>query len=326
MLEFMHSRWLYLVAALLSVAVTIALRCVPTAQLEPVPALATPHLTDLIVVAPVPDSIDAIETSARTGVEAPAINLALVIDVGERWPTLPQDPDARLLELAAAAEAGAPDAADDLYLLVKRCSANARLPLPSTEQAYVEARDRLVQTHTFFPHGRVVGRIEGMLDLLEQGYRLCSTFKRLNLPGHAYWNRVGVELGSHYAMMMYWSAQTGTEDWEAVQMQGIAYLERARDEGYVPAFFNIGLMQGERIPDGPYNPDYTEALAHFYALIELGNAIRTEGAQNPRSWRAGTLRVRQGTRFVRELEMQVSPYQIQVARERADELLDRCCR
>lgn len=332
MLEFMSARRFYLTVALVSVAVTTALLTLSrTVETEPAPE-PTPVIATVPSVEVTATESDASETETDADTRVAAINLALVIDEEGHWPAIPQDPDARLAELAAAANAGAPDAANELALLAYRCSEKGPIPMPHTEAAYAAARDRLIQTRTLSDFGPPVRDIDRALLLLEQGYRLCSAFARLELPGHAHWNRVAAELGSHLAAVFYWEAQRGEEHWETLQARSIEYLERARDDGFLPAFFVIGTMQGEFEPDGPYTPDHAEALAHLYASIDLQDAIiaghEASGyfAEDPRRRQSAEMRRRMVAHQVSQLEMRVSPYQIQAARERADELLDRCCR
>lgn len=326
MLEFMHSRWLYLVAALVIAAVVAAVLQDP--EPAPVPAVATPPENATTADLSKYDPAEPRPPDAATR----DINLALVIVPPRRSLAIPEDLEARLTELAAAAEAGAPDAADNLFLLALQCSPDTTFPMPSTDATYAEARERLIQTRTLTGGGPPVRNLDRALADLDEGYRLCSAFERLGLPGHAHWNRVAAELGSHYAMVFYWEVQHGTGEWESVQTRSIEYLERARDEGYAPAFFNIGLMRGEIASIGPFSPNHTEALAHLYASADLQAAViagREETGyytDDPRL--RGVDETRQGitTEFVRRLEMQVFPYQMDAARERADELLDRCCR
>lgn len=327
MLEFMHSRWLYLVAALVIAAVVAAYLLDP--EPAPVPVVATPVATE---IADAGSAVAEGESDAK--VSGPStINLALVIDSdSSKFLAIPEDPETLLRELTAAVEAGAPDAADALFLFAVRCSSDATIPMPSTEATYAEARERLLQTRTLTTPGPIVTDLDVALRGLEKGYRLCSAFERLDLPGHRHWNRVAAELGSYYAMVLFWDVQRGTGDWEAVQARSIEYLERARDDGYVSAFLNIGLMYGGVIHGGPYTANQTKALAHLYATLDLRTAIISERdesgyyADEPSLRRVDTSKEEMSAKFVRRLEMQVSPHQMDAARERADELLDRCCR
>ena len=334
MLDFMSARRFYLVVAVVAVvgiATFVAFNTSSDADAE-AERLRTVETSRPLVTSAQTVVSDSVEPD-QLGSPQRAINLALVIDGdSSKFRAIPENPEEVLRELAAAADAGAPDAADSLFLFAMRCGPDATIPVPSTEAAYAEARERLIQTRTLTTPGPIVSNLDRALGFMEAGYRLCSAFERLGLPGAAHWNRVAAKLGSHYAMAFFWEIQRGTEDWEAVQARGIEYLERARDDGYVPAFLHIGMSYADLVPDGPYSADRTDGLAHLYALRELRTAIRAERngsgvyEETPLQRRADESIAAMNARYVEQLEMQVSPFQMQVARERAEELLDRCCR
>lgn len=215
---------------------------------------------------------------------------------------LPDDPDAQLAMLMIEAEAGSASAANDLFKFTHRCTTRRGAEGPADHVAALDA--------------------------------LCEEVAKLDNPNFLHWLERAVELGNHAAMTGYWEIVRQTrlldpdgfssDEWAVLSNRAVAHLERARDAGYVDAFFSIYRMRNGEQMDGLFDADPVSALAHLYAGIDLRRALDARalpGTEPPR------VRIPDpGYEGRRRLEMLVPPYLQEEARERADAMLDRCCR
>lgn len=251
---------------------------------------------------------------AEVAVEKPTVEKSADVVSAQRpdFEHAPDDLDAYLPAQIAAAKSGSADAAYELFRLTYLCTPPR---FPRTEADVVRGVEEL-RSWT----GQTVD-LERELERLERRRNLCDYIARRALPDHLHWIGLAAERGHPDAMVGYWHFHAvdralhperyDAARSEAVRLNAIAYLERARDAGVADAFSTIGAGQAGLLGSTPFERDDVEGLAHLYAA---GRIDPDEGAR----WAASG--------FIGKVELSVPAYALAEARDRAEELLRDCCK